>query len=144
MNDDGICVLPRAPRLQWHDSSVHKPEHEPEMISVVPQSHCHFNVTDPTRTSGLIPPFEASDQHVRFPTMSAFFDADTMFEPVDGVSHLDFRTSYLSLFLSYLVLYNVRNEDGAIDSNTMDLLPTAKMLLVGVEAENLGYLDAFM
>jgi len=67
-----------------------------------------------------------------------------MFEPVDGVSHFDFRTSYLSVFLSYLVLYNVRDEDGAIDSDTMDLLPAAKVLLEGVKAENLAYLDAFM
>jgi len=147
MNDDGICALPRALRLQWHcDSSVHKPEHEPGMILVVPQSHFHFDVTDPTRTRGLIPPFDASDEHVRFPTTSAFLDAiiDTIFEPVDGVSHLDFRTSYLSVFLSYLVLYNVRDEDGAIDSDTMDLLPAAKMLLEGVKAENFAYLDAFM
>jgi hypothetical protein len=54
MNDDGICALPRALRLQWHDSSVHKPEHEPGMILVVHQSHFHFDVTDPTRTRGLI------------------------------------------------------------------------------------------
>jgi hypothetical protein len=89
---------------QWHDSSVHKPEHEPGMTLLVPQSHFHFDVTDPTRTRGLISPFDASDEHVRFPTTSAFLDAiiDTMFEPVDGVSHLDFRTSYLPVFLSCL------------------------------------------
>jgi len=95
--------------------------------------------SDPTRTRGLIPPFDAIDEHVRFPTISAFLDAiiDTMFEPIDSISHLDFRTSYLSV-------YNVRDEDGAIDSDIMDLLPAAKTLLEGVKAENLAYLDASM
>jgi hypothetical protein len=145
LNDDSVCALPRAMRLQW-DSAIEKPNHSPEAILIVPQSHFHFDVRDETRSRGLIPPFDPSDSRIRFPTMPAFLDAiiDTMFEPVDGVNHLEFRTSYLSVFLSYLVLYNVRDEDGATDPDTEELLPAAKALLEGLKPGNTAYLDTFM
>ncbi|KAJ3515595.1 hypothetical protein NLJ89_g1657 [Agrocybe chaxingu] len=143
LNND-VCALPRAMRLR--DGAIEKPNLSPEAILIVPQSHFHFDVRDETRSRGLIPPFDSSDSRIRFPTMPAFLDAiiDTMFEPVDGVNHLEFRTSYLSVFLSYLVLYNVRDEDGATDPDTEELLPAAKALLEGLKPGNIAYLDTFM
>ncbi|KAF5339448.1 hypothetical protein D9611_009773 [Ephemerocybe angulata] len=146
LDNDGVCALPRAVQLQWDASEEKELLHTPEEILIVPQSHFHFDVNDPTRSRGLIPPFDPSNSRILFPTMPAFLDAiiDTMFEPVDGVSHFYFKMSYLSCFLSYLVLYNVRDYDGCTDPATDELLPAAKALLEGVKAENLPFLETFM
>ncbi|KAG7087435.1 hypothetical protein E1B28_013401 [Marasmius oreades] len=145
MNDDGICALPRAVILKGHNSSIPNLI-QPGKILIVPQSHFHFDVTDSTRTCGLISPLDPSGEPLLFPTVPAFLDAiiDTFCEPVDGVEHIPFEISYLWLFLSSLVLNNTSYEDGPIDPETKELLPSAKELLDGVKPENIAFLETYM